>query len=290
METIMIAGGTGLIGQALEKKLLSKGHAVRILTRNPTQKNHYYWNPSKKEIDEIALQEVTVFINLSGAGIAEKRWTSARKLELAASRIGTNTFLASKLSKFPKLKQFISSSGINCYPLDNTSKIYTEEDDFGTDYLSQLVKDWEASADLFEKKCVVAKIRTAVVLSPNGGALSKMIPAIKMGIGSPLGSGNQAMAWIHIDDLVDLFTFVLENKLAGAYNAVTACTSNKNFMKSLANHLNKPFWFPNVPSFVLKIIFGEMSTVLLDGVQVSNQKITDLGFKFHKNILEQALN
>jgi uncharacterized protein (TIGR01777 family) len=290
METIMIAGGTGLIGQALEKKLLSNGHAVRILSRNPTKANQYYWDPSTMQIDEIALQEVTVLINLSGAGIAQKRWSKKRKEELASSRIGTNVFLASKLSKFPKLKQFISSSGINCYSLNDSSKIYTESDDFGTDYLSQLVKDWETSADLFEKKCVVAKIRTAVVLSPNGGALSKMIPAIKMGIGSPLGSGNQAMAWIHIDDLVELFTFVIEHQLAGAYNAVTACTSNKNFMKSLANHLNKPFWFPNVPSFVLKIIFGEMSTVLLDGVQVSNQKITDLGFKFHKNNLEEALN
>lgn len=111
----MIAGGTGLIGQALEKKLLSNGHAVRILTRNPTKSNHYYWDPSIKNIDEIALQEVTVLINLSGAGIAEKRWSKKRKEELVSSRIGTNEFLASKLSNLPKLKQFISSSGINCY-------------------------------------------------------------------------------------------------------------------------------------------------------------------------------
>ena len=290
MKTIMIAGGTGLIGKALEKKLLEIGYSVRILTRNPTANNHYFWNPSLNEIDESSLSEVNVVINLSGAGIADKRWNKGRKDVLASSRIGTNEFLASKISKMPLLEQFISSSGINCYPLVNTSKIYTERDDFGTDYLSQLVKRWEESADLFLSKCPVAKIRTAVVLSPNGGALSKMLPAIKMGIGSPLGSGNQAMAWIHIDDLVALFVFAIENQLTGPFNAVTACTSNKNFMKALAKQYKKPFWFPNVPSFVLKLIFGEMSTVLLDGVQVSNQKITDLGFKFHKNILEQALN
>ena len=290
MKTIMIAGGTGLIGKALEKKLLEIGYSVRILTRNPTANNHYFWNPYLNEIDESSLSEVNVVINLSGAGIADKRWNKGRKDVLASSRIGTNEFLASKISKMPLLEQFISSSGINCYPLVNTSKIYTERDDFGTDYLSQLVKRWEESADLFLSKCPVAKIRTAVVLSPNGGALSKMLPAIKMGIGSPLGSGNQAMAWIHIDDLVALFVFAIENQLTGPFNAVTACTSNKNFMKALAKQYKKPFWFPNVPSFVLKLIFGEMSTVLLDGVQVSNQKITDLGFKFHKNILEQALN
>lgn len=290
MKTIMIAGGTGLIGKALEKKLLEIGYSVRILTRNPTANNHYFWNSSLNEIDESSLSEVNVVINLSGAGIADKRWNKGRKDVLASSRIGTNEFLASKISKMPQLEQFISSSGINCYPLENSSKIYTEEDDFGSDYLSQLVKKWEESADLFLSKCPVAKIRTAVVLSPNGGALSKMLPAIKMGIGSPLGSGNQAMAWIHIDDLVALFVFAIENQLTGPFNAVTACTSNKNFMKALAKQYKKPFWFPNVPSFVLKLIFGEMSTVLLDGVQVSNQKITDLGFKFHKNILEQALN
>lgn len=286
----MIAGGTGLIGKALEKKLLEIGYSVRVLTRNPTANNHYFWNPSLNEIDESSLSEVNVVINLSGAGIADKRWNKERKDVLASSRIGTNEFLASKISKMPLLEQFISSSGINCYPLENTSKIYTERDDFGTDYLSQLVKRWEESADLFLSKCPVAKIRTAVVLSPNGGALSKMLPAIKMGIGSPLGSGNQAMAWIHIDDLVDLFVFAIENQLTGAFNAVTACTSNKNFMKALAKQYKKPFWFPNVPSFVLKLIFGEMSTVLLDGVHVSHQKITDLGFQFQLKDLEKALN
>lgn len=290
MKTIMIAGGTGLIGKALEKKLLEIGYSVRILTRNPTANNHYFWNPSLNEIDESSLSEVNVVINLSGAGIADKRWNKKRKDVLASSRIGTNEFLASKISKMQELEQFISSSGINCYPLENTSKLYTEGDDFGTDYLSQLVKRWEESADLFLSKCPVAKIRTAVVLSPNGGALSKMLPAIKMGIGSPLGSGNQAMAWIHIDDLVALFVFAIENQLTGAFNAVTACTSNKNFMKALAKQYKKPFWFPNVPSFVLKLIFGEMSTVLLDGVHVSHQKITDLGFQFQLKDLEKALN
>ncbi len=286
----MLAGGTGLIGQALEKKLLEIGYSVRILTRNPSAKNHCFWNPSSAKIDESSLSDVNVLINLSGAGIAEKRWSKKRKEELVSSRIGTNEFLASKISKMPQLEQFISSSGINCYPLENSSKIYTEEDDFGSDYLSQLVKKWEESADLFLSKCPVAKIRTAVVLSPNGGALSKMLPAINMGIGSPLGSGNQAMAWIHIDDLVDFFVFAIENHLTGAFNAVSACTSNKNFMQALAKQYKKPFWFPNVPAFILKLIFGEMSTVLLDGVFVSNQKMIDLGFKFKRNQLESALN
>lgn len=286
---VLIAGGTGLIGRKLEEKLQQKGFLVSVLTRHPKRTNEFKWDPQKKEIDFTDLASIDVLINLSGAGIADKRWTEERKKELHQSRIGTNEFLFSLIDQMSGLKQFVSSSGINCYGYQD-DKIYTESDSFGTDYLSQLVKVWEESADLFASHAKVAKIRTAVVLDDRGGALQKMSSAVKIGVGSPLGSGTQMMPWIHQKDLIDLFIHVIENQLDGSYNAVAHCDSNKQFMSTLAKTLGKPFFFPNVPAFVMKVMLGEMAVVLLDGLQASNEKIRKSGFKFQFTNLEDALN
>lgn len=289
MKKILIAGGTGLVGKQLSKTLTEQGHVVSVLSRNPKGKDQFFWNPSEGKIDESCLEDVEVLINLSGAGIADQRWTDSRKKELYDSRIGTNTFLAQQIEKIPKLEHFITSSGINAYGFDNPEMEYSESDPFGTDYVSQLVKEWEESADQFNVKCKVAKIRTAIVLDPNGGALTKMLTPIKMGIGSPLGSGEQTMCWIHSEDLAQLFSHVIEHKLEGAFNAIGGYCSNKEFMQSISSELNKPFWFPSVPAFSLKLLFGEMAILLLKGMKASNKKIISTGFTFKYENLKDAL-
>lgn len=287
---ILIAGGSGLIGRKLENRLIELGHEVSILSRSPKKPNQFQWNPETKLIHHPNLAKTEVLINLSGAGIADKRWTESRKKELYQSRIGTNEFLFSLVDQLPNLNHFISSSGINSYGYLNPERVYKEEDEFGSDYLSQLVREWEESADLFLSKCKVSKIRTAVVLDDKGGALERMLPAIKLGIGSPLGTGAQNMPWIHAEDLVNLFAHVIQYQLTGAINAVSDCSSNRKFMKTLAEVLKKPFFFPSVPSFVLQILFGEMSSVLLKGLTASNHKVVESGFKFHYTQLDAALS
>lgn len=289
MKKILIAGGTGLVGKELSKTLTEHGHVVSVLSRNPKGKEQFFWNPSERKMDESCLSDIEILINLSGAGIADQRWTEARKKELHESRIGANTFLAKHIDKMPKLEQFITSSGINAYGFENAEKVYSESDPFGTDFVSQLVKEWEESADLFGGSCKVTKIRTAIVLDANGGALSKMLTPIKLGIGSPLGSGDQYMCWIHSEDLARLFAHVIEHKLEGAYNAIGGYCTNKEFMKTISTELNKPFWFPSVPPFALKMLFGEMAILLLKGMKASNEKIISTGFMFNYSNLHDVL-
>lgn len=289
MKNILVAGGTGLVGSTLVSLLKEKGHAVSVLSRNPKGEGQFFWNPSEGKIDESILKEVQVLINLSGAGIADKRWSTARKEELHQSRIGTNTFLFQKAIEMPNLEHFITSSGINAYGFEDPEKCFVEEDFFGNDYISQLVKDWEESADLFQGVCKVAKIRTAVVLAKEGGALQKMLPTVKFGIGSHLGTGDQTMCWIHAEDLARLFMHVIDFQLEGAYNALAGTSSNLEFTKSLAEVLHKPFWFPAVPAFMMQLLFGEMSIILLKGLKASNEKIKSTGFEFLYTDVKVAL-
>lgn len=286
---ILIAGGTGFIGKALVQELRQSGHEVHILSRKAEATNVYAWNPDKGEIDVAAFEGVQVLINLCGSGIADQRWTKERKKELLASRIGTNAFLFSKIDHMPHLEHFISASGINAYGFDTRDVQHAETDPFGNDFLSNLVKEWEKSADVFTAKCPVMKVRIAVVLGPDGGALKRMLPAIKLGAGSPLGTGKQFMPWIHATDLVGIIMHAIDQKLNGAYNAVAQCDTNRVFMKELAQQLKKPFFFPAVPSFVLRAMFGEMADVLLKGTSATNRKIIDSGYSFKYPSLPAAL-
>jgi uncharacterized protein (TIGR01777 family) len=189
----------------------------------------------------------------------------------------------------PKLKQFITASGINCYGYGNPNREHLESDPFGKDFLSDLVKKWEESADLFEEKYIVTKIRTAVVLDKNGGALQKMLSPVQWGFGSALGTGKQYMPWIHAEDLANIYLHVVSHQLNGSYNALTGNVTNEFFTKSLASTMHKPFFFPKVPSIIMKMLFGEMSSVLLDGLKASNKKIKDTGFLFKHENLKNAL-
>ena len=280
MKTILIAGGTGFIGRKIQKLLEKSNYKVSILSRSPKASNEYYWDPSKNEIDKKALENISAIINLCGAGIGDQRWTNKRKEELYRSRIEPAIFLASLIPDLPHLESYISASGITCYGFEDSTKLYTEEDSFGSDYLSQLVESWENAADLFLKHCRVVKMRTAVVLDKEQGALVKIVKPIKFGIGSALGSGKQIMPWVHIDDLTNAFLFSVQNPIKGAFNIVGGNNSNQEFSSSLAKVLNKPFFFPKVPSFLMNLLLGEMSMIVLKGVHVSNQKLVEAGFTF----------
>lgn len=290
MKTILIAGGTGLVGRKLQLLFKSKGYITKILTRNPKSEDQYRWNPERKEIDPLALKDVNILINLCGENVADQRWTKKRKKLLFDSRIGTTEFLVSLVHQMSQLECYISASGINSYGFENDEKVYIESDPFGTDYMSQLVKDWENAADLFAKHCRVVKMRISVVLDKDGGAMKKMSQSIRMGVGSPLGNGKQMIPWVHISDLARSFDHVITHSIDGPVNILGGNDSNKNFMKAIANTLKKPFWFPAVPTFLLRLVLGEMSVIILKGIKASNQKIVDSGFQFEFTELDETMN
>lgn len=280
-EQILIAGGSGFIGSKLIKQL-SVNYDINVLTRNRkhlTQKGYFYWSPEENEIDLRALKDVSIVINLCGAGIADKRWTSSRRKELIESRVTPAEFLHKHMKSMYKLKQYISASGVNCYPIGST-KQYTEEDAFGCDFVSQLVKKWEEGADLFQQNCKTVKLRIGFVIALGEGGLKKMETPIKFGIGSVLGSGKQAIPWIHIDDLVSLFEFSIVHNLEGTFNAIAGNTTNEDLTYALAKKLKRKIFLPKTPGFLVYLIFGKMSAILLKGIHASNEKIKKAGFTF----------
>lgn len=288
---VLIAGGTGFIGTAISSVLQKKGCEVRILSRKKTDvsKNLYHWNPLEKTIDEKAFADVQVIVNLVGEGIVDKKWTAVRKQLLVDSRVQPTLFLRSLANKMPSLQQYVSASGINAYGFEDEEMCYTESNTFGNDFVSQMVKDWENAADKFSDFCQVAKIRIAVVLSKNEGALPKMAAPIKYFAGAAMGSGKQNISWISIDDLSNLFLHVIEQNLDGVYNAVANNCSNKQFTQELAKAIDRPLLPLNLPGFVLKLILGDRAVLLLNGVKASNFKIVNSGFTFTHPQLADAL-
>lgn len=293
-DIILITGAGGLIARELAKRL-EKDYTVRFLTRKKKQSNEFEWNIKEKIIDDTAFEGVSHIIHLAGANISEKRWTDERKKELISSRVDSADLILKTLQeKKIRLKSFISASGINYYGTKTTDTIFTENNQPGNDFLSEVVILWERAADQFKDQNLaerVVKVRTAVVLSEKDGALKKMLPTIKMGIGSPLGSGKQYMPWIHIEDICAIYEFALKNKtMDGAFNAVSPQhTTNENLTKKIAEVLKKPLFMPNIPGFVLKLIFGELADALLEGSRASAEKIQNAGFQFKFPDLKKAL-
>jgi hypothetical protein len=281
MAKVTIAGGTGFIGQKLEKLLISKGHQVSILTRSPKKENHVEWNIEKGTIDFDPIRDTEILINLCGAGIGDQRWTEARKEELLKSRTEPTQLLFKYFHDSNTLKQYFTASGINCYPL-STDTIFKESDNFGDDFVSDLVRKWEISASSFEKTCKVYKIRLGVVLHPEFGALPKLMNITKYGLASPVGTGIQQFSAVHYLDAIQFFNHLIENFEieSGAYNLCGENVSNAEFMKFLATAMKKPFFMPKVPSFILKLLLGEMSILLLNGIAASNEKVKKTGFEF----------
>ena len=296
--TILITGATGLVGQELVNLLLQNGYTIHYLSTSKSKlvsQNNYkgfFWNPKKSEIDTNALTGVEVIIHLAGASVA-KKWTTAYKEEIIESRVLSTQLLYQTLQKNShQVKQIISASAVGIYP-DSLTDIYHETDlDIDVSFLGNVVKQWENEVSQFEKlEIIVSKIRIGIVLAKNGGALQEMAKPIKYGVGAAFGSGEQYQSWIHVQDLVAIFQFVMENQLVGVYNGVAPYpVTNSELTKAIAKTLGKPLFFPNIPKFVMKLILGEMHQILFSSQHVSCRKILDENFQFKFASLDKALN
>ena len=296
--TVLITGATGLVGQELVNLLLQNGHNVHYLSTSKsklvTNTNYkgFYWNPKNAEIDTNALTDVEVIIHLAGANVA-KKWTTAYKEEIIESRVLSTQLLYQTLQKNShQVKQIISASAVGIYP-DSLTNIYHETDlDIDVSFLGNVVKQWENEVSQLEKlEIIVSKIRIGIVLAKNGGALQEMAKPIQYGVGAAFGSGEQYQSWIHVQDLVVIFQFVMENQLAGVYNGVAPYpVTNSELTKAIAKTLGKPLFLPNIPKFVMKLILGEMHQILFSSQHVSCRKLLDENFQFKFASLDKALN
>lgn len=293
---ILITGGTGMIGHRLSELLLQKGHKVSYLSRRKEKLPNievYQWDIQKGYIEAGALENADYVVHLAGAGIADKRWTDKRKKEIIDSRIEPIELINKHLKeKNIKLKGFISASAIGYYGGD-TGKLKLDEDSaVGNDFLAECTKLWEINAQKISNTARIVRIRIGIVLSEKGGALPKLVQSIRFGVGAALGSGEQFMSWIHIDDLCQIFIKSIENEtIQGAYNAVSPNpVTNQEMTNVAAKVLKRPLWLPNIPSFVFKLIFGEMGIVVTGGNFVLNKRLseeTNFQYKFTK--IDEAL-
>ena len=297
IKKVLITGATGLIGSELVRQCHRDGIAVNYLTTSKEKiensKNYtgFYWNPKEAEIDIKAFEDVTAIINLVGATIS-KCWTKKYKNIILDSRVETINLLYETLQEIDhNIVHFITASGVGIYPNSKT-RLYTEEDkEVDETFLAEVVVAWEAAAAKFKNSGMeVSKVRTGVVLAKEEGALPQLVKPIKLGVGAPLGCGEQWQSWIHIQDIAGIYLFLLKNQLEGKYNAVAPNpVQNKKMTKMIASKLDSPLWLPNIPAFALKLLLGEMSVLVLEGQLVSSHKIEELGYQFKFYNLENAL-
>lgn len=295
MATILISGGSGLVGSALTPALQREGHSVRWLSRTAGAMNgvrRHAWDIARGTIDAEALDGVDHIIHLSGAGIADKRWTGPRMRELYLSRSGAARLLLKKAQETgARPRCFISASGIGYYGAVTTGHVFKETDPPGTDAIGRLTKDWEDAADEWTSLCRVVKLRTPMVLARDGGALKRLSAPFRLGLGAALGTGRQWMPWVHIDDLVTTYARAVGNeRMNGAYNVVADDQPrNSDFMRAVASALHRPFFLPNVPAFALRLAFGELSVILLEGSRASGERLVGTGTRFQHNTLASAM-
>ncbi|RWY47882.1 TIGR01777 family oxidoreductase [Mucilaginibacter gilvus] len=294
-KNILITGGSGLLGKQLTDELLSKGHTVNHLSRtkgkNPKVKT-FLWDVDKGQIDEHCIDGVDTIIHLAGAAIADKRWTDERKREIVESRTKSIGLVYELMkAKANRVHAVISASGVGYYS-DRGDVLLTEESEPAHDFIGTCCIDWENAVDEGRGLGLrILKFRTGVVLTTDGGALPQLAMPIKFGIGSPLGTGKQWVPWIHHRDVVDMYMMGLDDeKLTGAYlMAAPNPVTNAYLTNAVAKQLKRPLWAPKVPAFLIKLLFGEMATLVLGSTRTSAQKIMDAGFKFKYPDVTSAL-
>lgn len=296
-KTILVTGGSGLIGRHLCQSLLDKGHAVHLLSRkaNPNADSRiqsFVWDVEKGLLDESCLEGVNAIIHLAGEGIADKRWTKARKKAIIDSRTESIRLLYKAIQKNPQssVKHIISAAAIGYYA-DRGNELLTEDSLPGSGFLAESCIAWEEAVDEGQRLGLkIAKFRTGIVLDPAGGALLQIARPVKFGLGTALGSGKQWVSWIHWKDVVKMYEFALENQLEGTYNMVgPKPAANLELTKAIAKQFKIPLWLPPVPAFVLKLALGEMSAAVLGSTKVSANKIEQAGFRFEFPDLADAL-
>ena len=299
MPTILITGGTGLVGKALGQALLNKGYRVIILSRQAGIKsadiNFTYatWNVEQQTMDKEAFAQADYIIHLAGSGVAEKRWTQNRKQEIVDSRVKSSKLIVESLKTIPnKVKAVVSASAIGWYLSPGLPRPLEETDPPADDFLGQTCKLWEESIDpVTQLGKRLVKLRIGIVLSKDGGALKEFLKPLNFGVAAILGKGKQIISWIHINDLVRMFITAIENEqLTGVYNAVAPNpVSNKELTLALAKR-RKKFYIPvHIPSFLLKIMLGEMSIEVLKSSTVSSNKIQQAGFQFMFPEIQEAV-
>ena len=301
MQTVLLTGGTGLVGKAFTQLLTSKGYQVIILSRGKkeivTEPNVTYaqWNVATEEIDIEAVKKADYIIHLAGAGVMDKKWTEQYKKEIVDSRVKSGALIVNTLKNNEhNVKAIVSASAIGYYGEDKIDNyFFTETDKPAEGFLGSTCQLWEDSIDYANSLGIrVAKMRIGIVFSNNGGALAEFVKPLKFKLATILGKGSQVISWIHIDDLCRQFLFAIENEdIKGAYNAVAPNpVTNKNLMLKLARKIAGKFYFPcYIPSFFLKLMMGDRSIEILKSTTVSCKKITDAGFNFLYNEVDEAL-
>lgn len=291
MEQILITGGSGLVGQRITAQLEKKGYKVAWLSRSAQAgRKSFIWDVDKQQIDPEAIEWADAIIHLAGAGVAEKRWTAARKKLILESRTQSTRLLYDTLAKAKKRPNtFISASAVGYYGFNTGTALMDETADPGADFLAEVVKAWELEVKQMESLDIrTVLLRIGIVLDAEGGALGEML---KPPVAAPLGSGDQWMSWIHSEDLAKMFVFALEKTtLQGVYNAVGPNpATNQQLTKEAALAKGKTYLGIGVPAFVLNLILGEMADMVLGGNRVSSQKIQKAGFQFEFDELSAAL-
>lgn len=296
MASILIAGGSGLIGRRLSQILQEKGHQVRLLSRNPERISAfpaYKWDVDRFVIDPAAMQGVDYVVNLAGEGIADRRWTRRRRAQIIRSRTDSARLLAKAMNEAPqKPKAYISSAAMGFYG-NRQDSLLQEDDTPGEGFLAESCISWE---NAIAQVASIVGIRTVafrigLVLSTQGGALEKMLLTLHFFIATYFGAGSQWYSWIHINDLCRMFVFAIENdKLEGTFNAAAPHPErNKALTIELVKVWGKKALILSAPTWALRLVFGEMSEVILASTRLSAKKILDAGFSFQFPNLGPAL-
>jgi len=298
MKTILITGGTGLIGRYLIKSLSKDSNTIYVLTRSESRfennVNFINWDPDSQRLDLSNIPAVDYIINLAGASIDGSRWTNSYKRKILESRLNSTSLLFKEIKKLKqKPSLYIGASATGFYK-KNTKVAQVEEDYKGSDFLSDVVAKWEKESNNFMKYGIrTVLLRIGLVLSKDGGVLKKLYPIFKLFLGVPIGSGRQTISWIHIKDLVDfIHKSIGDNKISGVYNLTAPeVITNYKFTEELALVWKRPV-FPKIfkaPSLIVKLLFGEQSSLVLNGLNVSSNKIESTSFKFSFINIKSAL-
>lgn len=299
--TVLITGGGGLVGQRLTEHLQARGHRVIWLTHSDTlgrgifpQGGIYRWDTEQKKVDERPLAMADTIVHLAGADICATWWSPSRKREIIRSRVITARMLSDRLKKMEHhVKTFISASAIGFYGNHTSMEILHEESPRGEGFLAEVCRLWENEAHRFEERLGIRTVilRSGLVLSSAGGFFPKAEIPARMGLIIPLGNGRQFVNWIHVDDLCGMFVHAIERQdVSGTFNAVSPSPlTNDQFSYALTYAMGGNHLRVAMPEKMVKFVFGEISSTLLNGTRVSSEKIQNTGFEFVYTSLNQAL-
>ena len=302
MQTVLITGGTGMVGQGLTNYFIDKGYEVIVLTRSEKKSTRLHlsfakWDIEKQYMDTVALQKADIIVHLAGESVATKRWTPKRKQEILDSRVQSGALLVKALTENNhKVKTVISASAIGWYGPDTTSSLqngFRETDPFDPSYLGTTCKQWEESVQVITQLGIrLVTFRIGIVFNKRGGALAEFIKPARFGVATILGPGTQIVSWIHQQDLCKMIGYAAENEsIHGVYNAVAPSpVNNKELVKAIASKMHAYHLTVRVPVFMLKIMLGEMSVEVLKSANVSSNKIASTGFEFDYPTLDKALS